>query len=323
MKKQMIWAAAVLFFIFTLSSTHLAQEGRGNGRITGVVLDENNNPLQGVEILLESTTYNFKLETKSDKSGKWGFLGFSRGPFKFTFAKESYLTVNATLMLSGVNKNPDQRIIMKKGEPIPKGKIKASETVKADFKKANTLFAEKKYAEAAPYFEAIIEKNPKFYKMHINLANCMMELKEYTRAIEEYNKFLEGLKGENPDLKGNKKASEVYANIGSAYMSQDKFDEAVENYKKSIEITPPTDAAVAYNLAEIFFSANNVDEAIKYYKLAAKLRPDFAGYYKKLGYAYLNKGDISSAKTYFLKFIEMDPDDPETPTIKEMLNALQ
>ncbi len=323
MKKQILFSVAVVLAVFISSSILLAQEGRGKGRITGVVLDEDNNPIEGVEIQLQATNFNLSMTTKSNAKGEWGFLGFGRDVFKFTFKKEGYLTTFSQLVLSGVDKNPAQRIILKKTPEIPEGAIVVTEAVKADFKKADALFKEKKYAEALPYYEAIVRKNPEAYKMiRYKLANCLRELKMYPRAIEEYEKVIEGLKKDDPDIKGKKIAAEAYVNIGDIYLKQKKFEEAARNYIKSMEIIPPTDAAVAYNVAEICFSAEKIEDAIKYYKLAIELRPEFAGYYKKLGYAYLNLGDLDTAKTYFQKFLEMAPKDPDAAAIKDILSSL-
>ena len=322
MKKQIFLVMAIILSFLFFTSRLAAQEGRGKGRIVGVVLGEDGNPIEGVEVALQSTNFNFKMETISDAKGEWGFFGFGRDVFTFTFKKEGYQTLVSRLLLSGASRNEDQTITLKKTPEIPKGAVVVSEAVKADFKKANALFKEKKFADALPLYEGIVQQQPGIYKMRYNLANCLRELKQFSRAIEEYEKFLAGLEKENPDLKGNKMASEVYVNIGTIYLDQKKYEEAAKHYIKSMEIAPPTDAAVAYNVAEICFSAEKIEEAIKYYQLAIQLRPEFAGYYKKLGYAYLNLGDIDTAKTNFKKFLEMAPNDPDAASIKELVTSL-
>jgi tetratricopeptide (TPR) repeat protein len=321
-KKQLLFSAVAVLAVFISSSILPAQEGRGKGRIVGVVLDEDNNPIAGVEVHLQATNFDFSMTTQTNDKGEWRFLGFGRDVFRFTFKKKGYQTTTSQLVLSGVAKNPDQRIILKKALEIPEGAIVVSEAVKADFKKADALFKAKKYAEALPYFEAIIRKNPEAKMLRYKLANSLRELKMYPRAIEEYEKVIESLNKDDPDIKEKKIVAEAYVNIGDIYLKQKKFAGAASNYIKSMEIIPPTDAAVAYNVAEICFSAGKIDEAVKYYKLAIQLRPQFAGYYKKLGYAYLNQGDLDAAKTYFQKFLEMAPNDPDAASIKDILSSL-
>ena len=75
-------------------------------------------------------------------------------------------------------------------------------------------------------------------------------------------------------------------------------------------------------MGEIFFSNNNPDGAIKYYTLATEIKPQWAVPHVKLGYAYLNKGDIPSAKASFKRFLELDTGSEEAETIREILKSL-
>jgi tetratricopeptide (TPR) repeat protein len=190
-------------------------------------------------------------------------------------------------------------------------------------KKGNALYKEGKYSEALPYFEGFLKKNPNQFKMGINLGNCYMQLKQYQKAIKTFKMVVEGFKKETPNLKDNEKAATLYAGIGEAYGALDNLDEAAVYYKKSMELFPPRDAAVAYNIAEIMFNGGKTDEAISYYSLAAKLKPEMAIYYQKLGYAYLNKGDFPQAIANFEKFVKLAPDDPQTPTLQSLIEDLK
>ena len=69
------------------------------------------------------------------------------------------------------------------------------------------------------------------------------------------------------------------------------------DFEKSIDIDP-SNHALSYNVAEILFNSNKIDEAIHYYELAAKIKPDWPKSYLKLGYCYLNKGEMETAIDY-------------------------
>lgn len=357
MKKQLFITTVIivttLLLILSGPSGLLAQEGRGKGRIAGTVKDEEGKPIKDAKITLQiltgvssgaqralgdtlSTAYEvtgkttteveqgFKLETQSDKTGKWGIFGFASGQFKFTAEKEGYTPLEQMVRLSQVRKNPLMHIVLKK---VPEVKIKTTtgvDQVAAEgFKKGNALYKEGKYSEALPYFESFLKKNPGQFKMGINLGNCYMQLKKYEEAVKTFKMVVEGFKKETSSLKGNEKAATIYASIGEAYGALNNFDEAAVYYKKSMELFPPRDAAVAYNIAEIMFNGGKTDEAIEYYGLAAKLKPEMAIYYQKLGYAYLNKGDFPQAAANFEKFIKLAPDDPQTPTLQSLVEDLK
>ncbi|HLP47536.1 MAG TPA: tetratricopeptide repeat protein [Candidatus Kapabacteria bacterium] len=323
MKKQLIisFMMVMLAIILTFPPALLAQEGRGGGRLQGTVKDETGQPLKDVKLILQSLNFNFKLETISDADGSWIFYGFGRDQFKVTATKEGYTVFEHVQPLSGVQKNPQLDIVL-----VKEVKTKAPEVDKAageKVKKGNELYKEGKYAEALPYFQTFLKENPKQYQVGINLGNVYMQLKQYEDAINAFKNVIEGFKNENPNLKGNEKAATIYASIGEAYSALNNLEEAARYYKESMALYPPKDAAVAYNVAEILFNGGMTDEAIEYYNLAASLKPDVPIYYSKLGYAYLNKGEFKPALENFEKFIKLAPDDPQTPTLKSLIEDLK
>ena len=324
MKKQLtLIVIFVTVFLLSSSLTLFSQEGRGSGRLVGTAKDKEGAPLENVKIVLQAMSYNFKLETTSDKNGGWGFYGFGKDQFKVSASKEGYTPFEHILPLSGVNKNPVLDIVLAKMPPQAIKDSKVDNASRESVKKGNALYKEKKFAEALPYFKTFLDSNPDQYKMGINLGNCYLQLKQYEEAIKAFQTAIEGFKKETPNLKGNANVASLYANIGEAYSGMENLEEAAINYKKSMEILPPTDAAVAYNVAEILFNGGKTDEAIEYYELAVKLKPDMAIYYSKLGYAYLNKGEVETAVSYFEKFVKMAPDDPQAPALQDLIKELK
>jgi len=79
---------------------------------------------------------------------------------------------------------------------------------------------------------------------------------------------------------------------------------------------------LAYNVGEIYFSTQKIDEAIHYFTISTQIKPDWPLPYLKLGYVYLNKGDYSNAEANFKKFLEMDPNSPEAPTVQNILEYI-
>ena len=85
----------------------------------------------------------------------------------------------------------------------------------------------------------------------------------------------------------------------------------------------PKDEILAYNVAEIFFSNNKNEEAKKYYEVASQIKPKWGIPHLKLGYVYLNMGDMPKAIESFSKFVEMDPENSEVPAIKDLIKSLK
>jgi tetratricopeptide (TPR) repeat protein len=132
---------------------------------------------------------------------------------------------------------------------------------------------------------------------------------------------LKAEKGDN--LKGDKFAADLYSSIGTTWTKLNNMAKAAENYKLSAQIAPPTDAALAFNLAEILMAGNDAASAIEYYSLAIKLNPKDPLYYEKIGYAHLNAGDLPKALESFTEFIKLAPEHPRAAEVKELMKALK
>jgi tetratricopeptide (TPR) repeat protein len=328
-----------------------AQEGRGNGRVGGTVKDKMGAPIPGVKIVLKILTgvssgarkmlgdslstsveaegkttekieEGYQMEVVADKKGQWSLIGFATGQFLLTAEKEGYAAFRHNLAMTQMRRNPLIHIVMLKPEQ-EEAPEKIESPAETGLKIGNTLYNEGKYEEALSYFQESMSKNPDQFEIGINLGNCFMALKKYDEAIKAYLNVIEGYKKGKSELKGFEKAATLYASIGEAYSILGNFQQATVYYKKSMEVLPPTDAAVAYNAAELLFSGGKIGEAIEYYSLASKLKPEMAIYYAKLGYAYLNKGDIPAALLNFETFVKLAPNDPQTPVISDLLKQLK
>jgi tetratricopeptide (TPR) repeat protein len=321
-KKAAMVIIPMCLLILALSGPGLySQEGRGSGRLAGIVVDEAGNPIEGALIILQYLQFSNKLTALSNAKGQWGFIGLGKGFISMTTAKEGFAPSTIQLEISGVKKNPEPKIILKKavGNAATEG---LSDSSKEMLLQGNALFEQKKFAEAMALYQEFIDKYPSLYKVKLNVANCLMELQEYDKAIAEYEKVLEGLNAEAADKKDNKLMAQLYAGIGDAYMRQNKFKEAEQYFKKSIDIDP-ADHALAYNVAEIMMQAGNADEAIRYYEMAIRIKPDWPKSYLKLGYAWLNRGNTQKAVESFTKFVETSPpDDPDVALAKDIIKKI-
>lgn len=97
--------------------------------------------------------------------------------------------------------------------------------------------------------------------------------------------------------------------------------EAQEFFTQSIALNPK-DEILAYNVAEIFFGNNQTENAIQYYQPAIQIKPEWSEPYLKMGYAYLNKGDMAKAVASLNEFLKHDPESPQAPVIKSLIESL-
>lgn len=319
MKKIMVLAALILVSIFSAHSL-IAQEGRGQARLRGVVVDMEGNPVEGATVELESLMHKLSMTTKTDKRGVWTFLGLGKTVAKITITKEGYEpTVIPNLQISAI-KNPDQEVVL---YPIRDVSRVNEADPRSIYLKGETFYNEGEYEKAIEMFKLFIEKLPDLYEARINLGNCYIRLKEYDKAIEEFEYVLDRLQKDHKDLQGNKTAASIYASLGELFMDQGKREEAKEYFEKSINIDP-SNQILAYNVGELLFNSGRIDEAISYYKISIDIDPKWSRSYLKLGYCYLNKAEFKTALDYFKKFIELSPeDDPQVDAAKEIIKQLE
>ncbi|MDH4217556.1 MAG: tetratricopeptide repeat protein [Candidatus Aminicenantes bacterium] len=311
-----------LVFLFLLSSySAYAQEGRGQGRVSGTVKDESGNPIEGAEIRCESLEHNLALKTTSDKSGNWAIMGFGRSYFRITASKKGYFTSETRMRLSHFQ-NPPIDFILKSVESTDSPTEESVEISKELFTEATGLFNEGKYSAALSLFQDFLERHPELFQIRINIGNCYREMGEYEEALAEYAAVVEKLEEENPDLKGNRYAAQALTNIGETYLKMGEMEKAQPFLEKAIEIFPK-DHAGAFNVAEIYFKDGQIDQAIEYYNLAIQIKPDWPLTYLKIGYAYVNKGDYDQAIVSFQEFLKLAPDHNEAESVRALIAQLE
>jgi tetratricopeptide (TPR) repeat protein len=315
--------ATIFLVVFAAAAPAVfPRDGNSTGRLNGVVIDNDRNPIEGVNIILKYTVFNTVKKTTSNKKGQWEFLELSTGQVKVMAEKEGYVPSGLLLKISAVERNPKQYIIMERmSEEGTRGTgLKNNSTT--NLRKANAFYKEGKFEAALALYQDILNQKPDLYKIGINIGHCQQELKKYDSAIQSYKTAADKLRDAPSQNADNRELAGIYASIGDAYMRQNKLNEAENYFKKSIQIDP-SDHALAYNAAEILFAAGKSDESIKYYLLAIKINPGWPNSYKQIGYAYLNSGNTRAAVENFKKFLELAPDSPEAESIKEVIKSLE
>lgn len=298
-----------------------AQEPMGKGRINGNVVDENGHPLEEVLIVVESLKYKTKLQGYSNKKGNFAVAGMGTGNWRITASKKGYTDSYIDMNIRQLRRNPPITFTLKK--------ITGSETLVADedslrlHDKGNILIKEEKYDEALKIFEEFLAKYPEIYQVHLNIGTCYLKKGELDKAEAEFKLVLDKTLEKSGDYKKDSQVSlRAFAGIGEIYIQKENFLTAQKYFSQALEISPEDETA-AYNVGEIFFSHQKIDEAIKYFKLAIQIKNDWSMPYMKLGYVYLNKGDFNNSLEYFNKFIEIDPENPEVPKVKNIIATIE
>ena len=314
-------AAAILCALLALASYGLSQAGRGEGRINGKVQAEDGTPLPKAFIKAASLVHQGAIfETRSNEKGEWVILGLGTGMWRVEAKAEGYYPAAQDVSVKQLERNPEILFSLKELGQTDLPTIQDASSLVL-FEQGNQSFSEKKYDEAIAAYGQFLQANPKAYQVHFNIGNALKEKGDLARAREEYELVMAGVKGEPGEMSGNELAAKTQAALGETYVKEDNMEEAQKHFKSSIEIFPK-DESLAYNVGEIYFSKGGIDEAISYFEIASRIKPDWAKPYIKLGYAYLNKGEMGKAKDNLKKFLELEPESPEAPTVKNIIDFI-
>jgi Tfp pilus assembly protein PilF len=322
--KDKKWGLILCLAILCLSLALAGQEGRGSGRVRGTVKDEAGQPVEEAKIVAESLEFKTTFEATSDKDGRWALAGLGTGFFRITISKEGFATNYHEMQVSQFSRNnPPVDFILKKIQSVAPGMPAVQDpSTLAVLEEGNQLYDQQKYAEAAAKFEEFLFKNPAIYQVYFNIGNCLREMGEYEKAVVAYDKFLEKIKEEKGSFQGSEAAAKALSGLGETYVKQGDLAKANEYFKLAVDYFPQ-DEALAFNVGEIYFKQGETDKAIEYFKLAVGIKKDWPIAHLKLGYAYLNKGEYKLAVESMKKFLELAPDDPQAPTIQNLIPELE
>ena len=322
--KKLNWRLVLIVTIlfFAGESLLLAQAGRGVGRLGGVILDENDQPIEGARVVMtfiQEAAGGLQMDTKTNKKGEWSFIGLGSGKWSLMASADGYAPYTQEVVVSQLEKNPRLTIKLKKvttGTPI----IEDESSLKL-LDEGNEFFKEGKYDTALTLYQEFLEKNPSAYQVLLNIGDCYREKGEIDKAMETYQQVIE--KARDDRAMGVNMKAKALAAIGLVYLKQNNLEEATKYFKQSVD-TAPQDEIVAFNVAEVCFNNQQLDEAQKYYELAASIKPDWPDPLLKLGYVFLNKNDIPKAIEYFEKFLKLEPQDsPRVGMVEQILQAIK
>ncbi len=299
--KRYLFVWSMLFFsaILVFPVDHLAQQTV----VEGIVVDRDENPLKNVKITFTDRDRGTKFTLKSNKKGKFMKVGIPPSHYIITVQMEGYFPLESEFKVD-FGSNSGVKLIMEKIPPKVEQDPKLTEGAQ--------LFQQGKYEEAIILFQKVIEKDPNNVDANYNLALSLLRSGKQDEAIA----LLEKVKEMKPGM------VETYLALGECYFNKGENDKAVSHFERALEMEP-NNAEVYYNLGIIHYKNDRTDDAIKNFLTSKNLDPEFAPTYYQLGLAYIKKGEIDKAIQNLEMFLEVDPDSPQAPQVRNILDSLK
>jgi Tfp pilus assembly protein PilF len=312
---------AVAFLIGFLALTGFSQQDLGKGRISGTVVDENGGPVEGALISAQSMRSETKLEGRSDSKGKFAVAGLGSGNWRIMASKEGYASASQEMNIRQLGTNPPITFTLKKMSGT--AAVASNKEALEMLDQGNALLAQENYDQALALFTEFQGKYPDVYQVHLNIGTCYLRKGELDKAEAEFNLVLDKTVEIRGDLKTDAEVSlRAITGLGEVALRRGDLEAAQKYFAQALDISPQDEAA-AYNVGELLFSNQKIDEAIRYLELATQIKKDWPKPYLKLGYVYLNKGDFAKSLENFNTFIQLDPNNPEVPQVKNMIDTIE
>jgi len=306
--------ASIVLVIVGLALSAIPLLAVGEGRILGSIVDSSGAPVEGAKVVLTRPGTSYKLEKTSDKKGQFMLLildatqeyvlriereGYSpyEGPIKPKLEEAMRLTFTLEKPVAAA-------------PPQPTG---AAQAIAAYNDGVVSLKAGDVPAAIAK-FEVASGLDPKLPEPQVALAELYVDQKKFAESLAAADRYL-GLKPD--DVRGLKVKYDALVGLGEK-------EKASAVLATLANLDTGNDTAVrVVNEGVALFNANKAAEAIPLFEKALVLDPKLAKAHYLLGLSYANTGDLPKAKVHLQAFVEMAPDDKDTPGAKEMLESIQ
>eukprot|EP00792_Barthelona_sp_PAP020_P003943 TRINITY_DN1774_c0_g1_i1.p1 TRINITY_DN1774_c0_g1~~TRINITY_DN1774_c0_g1_i1.p1 ORF type:complete len:455 (+),score=119.29 TRINITY_DN1774_c0_g1_i1:21-1385(+) len=143
----------------------------------------------------------------------------------------------------------------------------------------------------------------------IEIPNYMKTSEEIMLPSNEFESFIPSM--EEINVKKKIEECNLIKKQANDAMRNNKFEEAVGLYSNAIDILEPTQDGILFlNRAAALSKMEKYDESIKDCNIAAEIMPRNSKIFRRLGFNYLQKGELSNALTLgYGKAHELDPED--------------
>ena len=300
-------AVLSLILVFVGCSLAFSQGYKGKGRLKGLVIDQDGNPIEGVTVNLYCERGASGFEVTTDEKGEWRANYIRGGPYDIDFEKSGYMPKKINANISEFGKNPDIEVTLQKIEGLV-----VTDELKEALHTGNELFDQGKYEEAIQSYQTILEKAPETYILYRNIGNCYFQMENYETAEEFYLKVLE----KEPE------DAESIIGIGNTYANRGQNEKALEWYNK-VEFEKISDSMVLYNIGSNLYTQGQHQEALKYYRKAVELKGDFQDALYQLGLVNLTLGNNQEAIDVFQEYLKYDSESGRADQVRNFIEFLK
>jgi predicted Zn-dependent protease len=306
--RHIIHTGIALVIVLSAFVTNTGAQTKGNGRITGKIVDDQGKPAQDVQVRAVKAGESLILEEKTNDKGEWTIQGMAGGKWTFEFHKEGFDPQRMEVQIAE-NRNPPIEMKLTKSGPV----VDPTVELQSEMQKAAALQKEGKVADARQVIEAMIAKYPTAVRLHAFIATTYESEKNYDKAIEHMKIVVE------------KEPADIDLKLYLAELVTMKGDKAeAQKILDAIDMTQVKDPTMFINQAIGSINAGRADDAVALLDKLSKQFPTRADIHYYRARANITGKKLAEAKADLEKFISMAaPDARELADAKKLLEQLK
>ena len=157
-----------------------------------------------------------------------------------------------------------------------------------------------RYNDAVLYLEQVVAGNSgglRICQCRLTLAFIYLSTRRYKMADFELERL----------LKGGMRSAQIHTMLGFSAWCQKKNENAVEQYEKALDLESNNATALnglGFILVE---TGQDTHRGLELCKKAVEKRPTSAAYLDSLGWAYYKTGEITEARSYLRRALDLAP----------------
>ncbi len=280
-----------------------------HGRLEGIVMDNEGNPLEKVIVAIISVrSSGNKIEVKTNNEGKFSQIGLWPDYYHVSFKKSGFMPVSKEIRVR-IAEATKVEIILEKAEEMMERNLSAADKL---FLKGNKLYAEQNYEEAAQAYEEALELSQSQWGYYFNLGLAYKKLEKKEEATALFKKALEL----NPESYSTNKE------LGQFLAQEGNFEEAKKYFQKATEISDD-DPDAFYNLGVCLTNLGDPEGALSSFLKTVQLKEDYVDAYYHIGTIYISQNNVGEAIKYLERFLELDPEHEKASVAKQLLEYLK
>jgi tetratricopeptide (TPR) repeat protein len=273
------------------------------------VLGSDGTPVAGATVKLDNPERGGGPTIKTDKKGKWAFLGLVAGSWNVDVDAAGYATkkVSINLASESARMNPVEIRLEKAGPPpTPPEVLEAVQ-------KANEAYKAGRFAEAQAEYEKLLALRPELATtIHQQMGFSLIQLKKYPEALEHLQKVLDA----------DPANTQIRAIMAQAALEGGMTDRGLE-LLAGIDGASVKEPDVFFNIGVNLLNAGRPEDAITYFSKAIALDASYADGYFRRGLAHLQLGRPAEAKTDLRKVLELTPTGPQADMARKAIEQLK